>query len=212
MPTGIPGRSTSTSTASTDLSGAGRTQTPMRTRSCGRWHLRWRRLTLLAAGISSSRSILRGLRRSSGSSGWPTKGARAFVRLFLLDEKAASIARFDSREDDSPRGRHDRRVVAAQGGSIFLAVMYDRLQEVLRLRPAAVLVRSQAGNVEETYSFLMSALMRPENPLRAPTAGRHPHSEDPVPGTGWDRPSRRCTACVRGRRPLARRAERHRSE
>jgi predicted kinase len=84
----------------------------------------------------------------------------SFLEVVLLEEKAASIARFDSREDDSAWGRHNRQVVAAQGGSVFLAAMYDRLQEVLRLRPTAVMVRSEAGKVEETYSLLMGALSR----------------------------------------------------
>ena len=108
----------------------------------------------------------------------------SFCEVVLLDEKAASIARFDSREDDSPWGRHNRRVVAAQGGPVFLAAMYDRLQEVLRLRPAAVLVRSRLGNIEETYSFLMNALVRAENPPRdSPGEDGQPRSEDPLPGT-----------------------------
>jgi len=112
------------------------------------------------------------------------QGAR-FREVVLLDEKAASIARFDRREDDSPWGRHNRRVVAAQGGPVFLAVMYDRLQEVLRLRLAAVFVRSRPGNVEETYSLLMNALIRAENPPRdTPGDGCQPRSEDPSPGTG----------------------------
>jgi hypothetical protein len=42
----------------------------------------------------------------------------SFREVVLLDEKAASIARFDGREDDSPWGRHNRRVVAAQGGAM----------------------------------------------------------------------------------------------
>jgi AAA domain-containing protein len=109
----------------------------------------------------------------------------SFREVVLLDEKAASIARFETRKDDSPWGRHNRRVVAAQGGAVFLAAMYDRLQEVLRLRPAAVVVRSEPGNVEETYSLLMSALGRPENALHeSPADGRQLRSEDPFPGTG----------------------------
>ena len=117
-------------------------------------------LTLPAAGTSSSPNILRGSRRSSGSNGWPTHGARAFVRWSSSIEGPFDSAVRQWSEDDSPWGRHNRRVVAGHGGSDFLAAMYDRLQEVLRLRPAAVVVRSEAGSVEETYSLLVSALAR----------------------------------------------------
>jgi predicted kinase len=87
-----------------------------------------------------------------------------FVEVVLLDEKAASIARFDSRQDDSAWGRHNRRAVAAQGGPVFLASMYDRLLEVLRLRPAATVVRSEPGDIEATYGSLMRALGQRDRP------------------------------------------------
>jgi predicted kinase len=84
-------------------------------------------------------------------------GAR-FREIVLLDDRAPSIARFDSRQDDSDWGQHNRQVVAAQGGPAFLAAMYDRLVEVLRLRPAALVIRSAPGAIEETYAALVAAL------------------------------------------------------
>lgn len=82
----------------------------------------------------------------------------AFREVVLLDEKAEVVARFDRREDDSEWGRHNRRLVSDGGGPMLLAAMYDRLMEILPLRPSAVIVRSQADAVEDTYSSLIQAL------------------------------------------------------
>lgn len=86
-----------------------------------------------------------------------------FREVVLLDEKAAAIARFDARQDDSAWDQHNRRAVAAQGGPAFLAAMYDRLMEVVRLRPEAVVVRAEQGSVEKTYTLLVEALSRLES-------------------------------------------------
>lgn len=85
-----------------------------------------------------------------------------FREIVLLDEKAAAIARFYARQDDSVWGQHNRRAVAAQGGPVFLAAMYDRLTEVVRLRTRAVVVRAEPGSVETTYAVLIAALARLE--------------------------------------------------
>ncbi|OLP53184.1 hypothetical protein BJM39_01945, partial [Salmonella enterica subsp. enterica serovar Javiana] len=61
-----------------------------------------------------------------------------FVEVVLLDDRTGSLERFDRRDDDSPWGRHNRRLVADQGGTEFLAQMYDRLLEVVERRPRAV--------------------------------------------------------------------------
>ena len=82
----------------------------------------------------------------------------SFIEVVLLDEKVASMDRFDTREATSAWDRHNRRAVRAQGGAVFLATMYDRLLEVLRRRPAAVVVRSERGAVEATYALLTQAL------------------------------------------------------
>lgn len=81
-----------------------------------------------------------------------------FREVVLLDERAAAIAQFDQRRDDTPWNRHNRQVVAALGGDAFLATMYDQLLEVLAARPTAVVVRCAAGAVEETYAALIEAL------------------------------------------------------
>lgn len=90
------------------------------------------------------------------------RGAQ-FREIVLIDEKAAAIARFDTRTDDSAWGRHNRRAVAAQGGPVFLADMYDRLMEIVPLRTRAVIVRIEPESVERTYTLLIEALSRPRS-------------------------------------------------
>jgi hypothetical protein len=87
-----------------------------------------------------------------------------FCEVVLIDDKEESVARFDRRVDDSAWGRHNRRVVAEQGGPAFLAEMYDRLLDIVERRPAAVVVRSRQGAVEETYAALVEALLRRPRP------------------------------------------------
>jgi hypothetical protein len=85
-----------------------------------------------------------------------------FREVVLLDDKAASISRFCSSKDVSEWAEHNRQVVAEQGGPAFLAAMYDRLMEVLQLRRAAMVVRSEPEAVEATYAALNAALSRAE--------------------------------------------------
>lgn len=85
------------------------------------------------------------------------KGAH-FQEVVLLDDREAALARFEERTDESAWNRHNREVVAALGGANFLGSMYDRLLEVLAQRPAAVVVRSVGGAVEETYATLEEVL------------------------------------------------------
>ncbi len=84
-----------------------------------------------------------------------------FREVVLLDDRAAAVARFDARRDDTPWNQHNRRVVADLGGDAFLEGMYDRLLEVLESRPTAVRVRSVPGAVEETYAAIVEALDAP---------------------------------------------------
>jgi predicted kinase len=81
-----------------------------------------------------------------------------FREVVLMDDKAASVTRFDQRQDDTAWGRHNRRAVASQGGSVFLEAMYDRLVEVVKLRPSAVVIHSKLDGVEATYRSLIEAL------------------------------------------------------
>ena len=81
-----------------------------------------------------------------------------FREVVLLDERDAALARFEERTDDSAWNRHNREVVASLGGEDFLGSMYDRLLDVLAERPGALVLRSTAGAVEETYAALERGL------------------------------------------------------
>lgn len=81
-----------------------------------------------------------------------------FHEVVLLDDRAASIARFDRRGGNSEWDEHNRRVVAAQGGLAFLSSMYDQLLELLTRRPSAIVVRSELDAIEATYTALAEAL------------------------------------------------------
>ncbi len=86
------------------------------------------------------------------------QNAADFLEFILLDDKDESVARFHRRPDLTAWDQHNRHIVAAQGGTAFLASMYDSLIEVARLRCSAVVIRSQAGAIEETYAQLVEAL------------------------------------------------------
>ncbi|GAB3855982.1 AAA family ATPase [Dactylosporangium cerinum] len=85
-----------------------------------------------------------------------------FHEIVLLDGRAAAIERFDrrARDSDDPWIRHHHRLVELGGGPVVLAAMHDKLLEVVRLRPATVVVPSVAGAVRETYELLAAALAR----------------------------------------------------
>jgi AAA domain len=87
-----------------------------------------------------------------------TEAGAAFVEVVLLDDRTPSIERFERRPADSEWERHNRRVVAEQGGVAMLGEMYDRLLAVVAQRPGAVVVRSELGAVEATYESLVTAL------------------------------------------------------
>jgi predicted kinase len=86
-----------------------------------------------------------------------------FREVVLLDDREAAIARFDRRaqESDDPWIRHHHRLIELGGGHAVLATMYDNLMEVVRLRPATVVVPSAVGAVRETYELLADALSEP---------------------------------------------------
>lgn len=86
--------------------------------------------------------------------------AAAFREVVLLDERSVAIERFDrrARDVDDPYVQHMHRHVGLRGGAVRLGAMYDDLLELLRRYPAATVVPSSAGAVEETYGLLTSAL------------------------------------------------------
>lgn len=89
-----------------------------------------------------------------------------FREVVLLDDREASIERFDrrAREVDDPWIRHHQRLIERAGGAVVLGEMYDRLFDVVRQRPGTIVVRSAAGAVSETYELLADALRDPNSP------------------------------------------------
>ena len=81
-----------------------------------------------------------------------------FREVVLLAGRDESLARFENRPADTEWEQHNRRLVARLGGPELLASLYDRLQRMLQLRPAAVVVESREDAVEETYAALLRAL------------------------------------------------------
>ena len=81
-----------------------------------------------------------------------------FHEIVLLDQRTASLDRFEDRADDSEWGTHNRALVELYGGRTFLASLYDALRESLPARPAATVVTSRPGAVEETYAAVVGAL------------------------------------------------------
>lgn len=86
----------------------------------------------------------------------------AFREVVLLAEKAEAVARFYRRTDDSDWDENNRRTVAQHGGPALLASMYDQLLEILQRRPAAVIVRSEPGLIEQTSASLLRVLTSQE--------------------------------------------------
>lgn len=99
-----------------------------------------------------------------------TAAGAQLVERFLMDTPAASAARFHRRGTDAGTGTgtgtgtddpwHDqvRSIVAANGGDEALARSHEALERLLPQRPAAVVVTSVEGKVDETYRSLLESL------------------------------------------------------
>ncbi|MDA3648970.1 ATP-binding protein [Saccharopolyspora indica] len=83
-----------------------------------------------------------------------------FREIVLMDSKERSVERFARRgeDDDLPWHGQVKEIVAEQGGASFLGGMHDRLTEVVRLRPDATVLASEAGAVQRTYEALVEIL------------------------------------------------------
>lgn len=89
-----------------------------------------------------------------------------FDEFVLFDSKEGSIVRFDRRtqRSDDPWVQHNHRLVGLQGGPQLLGCMWDDLLEVVRRRPAAVVIPSEPGAIEKTYQLLTHALSKGTGP------------------------------------------------
>ncbi|GLY64999.1 hypothetical protein Atai01_16180 [Amycolatopsis taiwanensis] len=85
-----------------------------------------------------------------------------FCEVVLMDSKQGSLERFARRgeDDELPWHRQVQEIVARKGGPTLLAGMHDRLTDVIRARPAAVVLPSVAGAIQQTYEAL-SAILDP---------------------------------------------------
>lgn len=84
-----------------------------------------------------------------------------FVERFLMDDVNSTVSRFGRRggdDPDDPWHAEVRAIVAAQGGDKALAGWHAALQELVEQRPAAVVVPSVEGEVDVTYSRLLTSM------------------------------------------------------
>ena len=90
-----------------------------------------------------------------------TKAGADFVERLLMDTPMAAVARFHRRGQSGPEDPwHDqvRTIVAAHGGDALLADNHEALERLLLERPAAVVVSSSEGEIEQTYALLVESL------------------------------------------------------
>jgi AAA domain len=90
-----------------------------------------------------------------------TNVGEQFIERVLMDTASASAARFHRRGESDPEDSwhdHVRTVVGAQGGDAMLAHMHAALERLLEERPAAVVVISTEGELEQTYRSLIETL------------------------------------------------------
>ena len=90
-----------------------------------------------------------------------TNAGAQFIERMLMDTPSASVARFHRRGDsgpDDPWHDHVRAIVADLGGDSVLADNHAALELLLAERPAAVVVNSSEGEIEQTYRSLIDTL------------------------------------------------------
>lgn len=90
-----------------------------------------------------------------------TNAGAQFVERVLMDTANASVTRFHRRghsDPENPWHDHVRAIVAAQGGDASLAHKHAALLRLLVERPAAVVVTSSEGEIEQTYRSLIETL------------------------------------------------------
>ncbi len=86
-----------------------------------------------------------------------------FREVVLLDDRTASIQRFDRRaaEDSDPWIRHHHRLVGQRGAADVLGKMYDDLVAIAATWPEAIVVPSVEGAAQETFERVMDAMSGP---------------------------------------------------
>ena len=142
-----PGRWTWTSTACTGSSAAGATRTRTPTPSSA-----LSRSAMAAAYLDGGHDVVlpQYLGRLAEVEAFERIAHERgpFREVVLLDDRDAAVERFERRRDDTAWDAHNRRVVADLGGDAFLGVHARPAARRRRGRPSAVVVRSEAGDVE----------------------------------------------------------------
>lgn len=84
----------------------------------------------------------------------------AFCEVVLMDSKKRSVERFTRRGDNHAPTWHREvlEIVAQSGGPALLADMHDRLVDVVRAWPNAIVVPSVAGAIQQTYEAFSAVL------------------------------------------------------
>lgn len=97
-----------------------------------------------------------------------TESDAAYVHVMLTDGRERSVERFYDRGGADGGAWHGEvvRIVERSGGRALLADMHDRLTEVLRSRPEALVVHSEPGESNATYDAVMVALGQREQTVR----------------------------------------------
>lgn len=83
-----------------------------------------------------------------------------FYEVALLDEKNAALARFVERTHSAADPAHleAQELLDRSGGVQELSAMYDRMLTVIAARPASIVIRTKAGQVEAAYRDLLAAV------------------------------------------------------
>ncbi len=91
----------------------------------------------------------------------PAAAGARFVERILMDSPVATVARFARRGHSGPADPwhdHVRAIVEEEGGADVLRRYHAALEDLIRARPEAVVIRNVEGAVEETYSTLLESL------------------------------------------------------
>jgi predicted kinase len=83
-----------------------------------------------------------------------------FCEVVLMDTKGRSLQRFTDRSAaaELPWHREVQETVDRSGGLAALEEMYDRLTDIMSMRPMATVVPSRAGAIRETYASVLAVL------------------------------------------------------
>ncbi|SDF39785.1 Predicted kinase [Blastococcus aurantiacus] len=81
-----------------------------------------------------------------------------FLEVYLTDDRAAALERFEARARDEAAVEHHAETVRDIGGPAGLAAMVDRIEAVRAQRPRAISVPTRAGEIEDSYRALVAAL------------------------------------------------------